>query len=266
MENKAQYNLHFGQLPVSIYRTNQELGSASAEEAVGYIDAAIHEKGEANVIIATGNSQLTFLTALRTKQVDWSKVNIFHMDEYVGIDPKHPASFPLFLQKHIISYIHPKNFFPLQTQSGDLDEICRHYEALLRQYPVDVCALGIGENGHLAFNDPSYADFNDPVWVKVVRLADASLRQQVGEGHFANIQEVPTQAVTLTIPALLAARHVIANVPEARKAPAVLEAMTGPVQIQCPATILRQTPYAHVFLDLDSAAALLEHEGLHPAH
>jgi len=253
MDIQPLYNLQFDRLPVSVYRSKQELGQAAAKESVGIIDQAIRAKGEANIIVATGNSQLTFLAALRTTEIDWSKVNIFHMDEYVGIDSNHPASFPIYLQKYLISYIHPKAFFSVQTQTDDLEGACREYEALLRKYPADLCALGIGENGHLAFNDPPYADFNDPVWLKVVKLDEASRRQQVGEGHFASLEDVPTHAITLTIPALLAAKRVLAIVPEARKIDAVYRTLYGPISEECPSSILRKTPHAHLFLDADSA-------------
>ncbi|MFQ5593285.1 MAG: glucosamine-6-phosphate deaminase [Anaerolineae bacterium] len=243
------------ELQVSVYRTNQAMGKAAAEEAAGTIQQAIRERGEANVIFATGNSQLTFLVALRDKgDIDWSKVNVFHMDEYVGIDPEHPASFPRFLRRHLINHVSPRAFYPVQTQTEDLDKACREYEELLRAHPADLCALGIGENGHLAFNDPPFADFDDPVWVKVVKLDERSRRQQVGEGHFASLKEVPTHAITLTIPALLAAKRVLAIVPEARKAEAVFRALRGPINTNCPASILRRTPHAHLFLDVDSAA------------
>ena len=137
------------------------------------------------------------------------------------------------------------------------EEACREYEQLLRAYPADLCALGIGENGHLAFNDPHVADFDDPVWVKVVTLDETCKRQQVGEGHFSSIEEVPERAITLTIPALLAAKKVLAIVPEARKAEIVFRALNDPVTSACPATILRQTSHAHLFLDADSAAKVL---------
>jgi len=253
MDIQPLYNLQFDRLPVSVYHSKQELGQAAAKESVGIIDQAIRAKGEANIIIATGNSQLTFLAALRTTEIDWSKVNIFHMDEYVGIDSNHPASFPVFLQKYLISYIHPLGFFSVQTQTDDLEGVCREYEALLRKYPADLCAIGIGENGHLAFNDPPYADFNDPAWVKVVKLDEVSRQQQVGEGHFASLKDVPTHAITLTIPALLAAKRVLAIVPEARKIDAVYRTLYGPISEECPSSILRKTPHAHLFLDADSA-------------
>ncbi len=249
------HEMMFEKLPVSVYQANEDVGRAAAEEASACIGRAIQEKGYANIILATGNSQLTFLTALReAEDIDWSRVNVFHMDEYVGIDPEHPASFPRFLQQRFIDYVQPRKFYPVPAQAEDLESACKEYEASLRAHPPDLCALGIGENGHLAFNDPPFADFDDPVWVKVVRLDDASRRQQVGEGHFASLQEVPTHAVTLTIPALLAARRVLAIVPEARKAQAVFNALRGPISTDCPASILRKAAHAHLFLDADSAA------------
>lgn len=249
------HETRFEDLRVSIYRTKQEMGQASAQEASENIQRAIREKGEANVIFATGDSQLTFLATLREmKDIDWSKVNVFHLDEYVGIDPDHPASFPRFLRWHLIDHVNPKAFYPVQTQTEDLDKACKEYEDLLRAYPADLCALGIGENGHLAFNDPPFADFDDPLWVKVVKLDERSRQQQVGEGHFASLEEVPTHAITLTIPALLAAKRVLAIAPEARKVEAVFRALRGPISTECPASILRRTPHAHLFLDVDSAA------------
>jgi len=249
------YTTKIQDLPVSVYRTNQEMGQAAAAEAAEVIQRAIQEKGVANIIVATGNSQLTFLAALREiPGIDWPKVNVFHMDEYVGIDPGHPASFPNFLQHHLLDYVKPKAFYPVRAPAADADAACREYEALLRAHPADLCAMGIGENGHIAFNDPPYADFDDPVWVKVVKLAERSRRQQVGEGHFASLDEVPTHAVTLTIPALLAAKHVLCIVPEARKAEAVQKALQGPITEDCPASILRQQPHVHLFLDADAAS------------
>jgi glucosamine-6-phosphate deaminase len=248
-------------LHISVYRTNEELGAAAAEEAAQVVRRAVEDKGSANIVVATGNSQLTFLAALRAAlpqelAIPWQRVNVFHMDEYVGLPPGHPASFPRFLQRHLLDYIAPQAFYPVPGQAQDPEKACREYETLLRAHPADLCALGFGENGHLAFNDPPFADFHDPVWVKVVKLAEASRRQQVGEGHFASLDEVPTHAITLTIPALLSARQVLAIVPEARKAEAVQRALYGPISEECPASILRQTPHAHLFLDADSAARI----------
>ena len=252
------FETRFRDLRTSIFQTKDELGMAAAEEAKDLLDRTIRQKNEANLILATGNSQLTFLKALRTAPVDWSKVNIFHMDEYVGLDPAHPASFPLFLKFHFLNYIQPKAFFPIPPSTQqNAQQLCNFYEELLHSYPTDLCALGIGENGHLAFNDPPFADFQDTRLVKIIKLDDASRRQQVGEGHFKNIDEVPTHAITLTIPALLAARHVLALVPEARKAEAVYRSLIGPITPECPGSILRQAPQAHLFLDADSAQKIL---------
>jgi glucosamine-6-phosphate deaminase len=247
-------------LRVGIYRTNEELGAAAAEEAAQVVRRAVEERGGATIILATGNSQLTFLAALRhDRSIPWPQVTIFHMDEYVGLPPEHPASFPRFLRRHLLDHITPRAFYPVPGQSPDPEQACQDYEALLRAHPADLCALGFGENGHLAFNDPPFADFDDPAWVKVVKLAEASRRQQVGEGHFGGLDEVPTHAITLTIPALLSARQVLAIVPEARKAEAVQQALYGPLSEECPASILRQVPHAHLFLDADSAARIYPH-------
>jgi glucosamine-6-phosphate deaminase len=245
------------QLPVSVYGSNEELGAAAAVEAAEIIRAAVAARGVANIIVATGNSQLTFLAALRTLPgVPWDSVNVFHMDEYVNLPPGHPASFPAFLHRHLLDYVRVKAFFPVPGEATDTEGACRQYETLLRDHPADLCALGIGENGHLAFNDPPYADFDDPRWVKVVELDERSRRQQVGEGHFRGLDEVPTHAITVTIPGLLAAKRVLAIVPEARKADAVAQSLTGPITEDCPGSILRRTPYAHLFLDSESAAGL----------
>ena len=250
----AQYQ----QLPVAVYNSNETMGRAAALDARDIINAAIAERGVANIIIATGNSQLTFLRALRELSgVDWSKVNVFHMDEYLGIDPDHKASFPNFLRQHFLNVVTPRAFYPVPGQPEDVDRACRNYEALLKEYPADMVAMGWGENGHIAFNDPPYADFNDPVWVKVIALAEASRKQQVGEGHFASLEEVPTHAITLTIPALLAPRRILCIVPEARKANAVQVCLTGPVTEDHPGSILRRVNNAQLYLDQDSAAKVL---------
>jgi len=255
---KAIFEMKKDDLPVSIYQTNLEMGTAAAEEAAGVIRKATQDNGHANIIIATGNSQLTFLEALSSREdVDWPLVNIFHMDEYVGIPADHPASFPLFLHRHIIDKVKPGNFYPIIGQTKDPQETCRLYEKLLRENPVDLCALGIGENGHLAFNDPPLARFDEPKWVHVVRLVDSCKRQQVGEGHFKSIEDVPAEAISLTIPALLAAKRVLAIVPEGRKADIIAQALTGAVSPLCPASILRQTAHAHLYLDANSGAKIL---------
>jgi glucosamine-6-phosphate deaminase len=246
----------YDQLPVAVYADNAALGAAAAAQAAATLRAAIAAKGYANAILATGNSQLSMLAVLRQADVDWSKVSLFHMDEYIGLNDQHPASFRRFLQEKIVPFVHPAHFYGVQGDARDIPAECRRYTDLLRANPADLCCLGIGENGHIAFNDPPYADFNDPAWVKVVELDEMSRRQQVGEGHFPSLDAVPKQAITLTIPALLAAKRMLCIVPEQRKARPVLAALTGPITPDCPASILRTAPHARLFLDQDSASLL----------
>ena len=244
-------------LPISVYSSMQDMGQAAAEEARSILEKAIETRGHANLILATGNSQLAFLEALRKFYgIDWNKVNIFHMDEYVNIAEDHPASFTKYLHENIVDFVHPRMFYPVPGRAQNIDEACLTYEKLLRENPADLCALGIGENGHLAFNDPPLARFDEPRWVKVVELTDSCKLQQVGEGHFKTINDVPKSAISLTIPALLAAKRVLAIVPEARKADIVLKTLTGPIEPLCPATILRRASHAHLYLDADSGAKI----------
>jgi len=255
--------LKIDELEISIYETNETLGIAAAEDAATTINLATASRGSANIVLATGNSQRTFLEALRSRHdIDWSKVEIFHLDEYVGIDPSHSASFPNFLRKHFVDHVRPRAFHPLRGSEEDLGRICREYEAMLRARPVDLCALGIGENGHLAFNDPPYADFADPVWVKVVKLAPKSRQQQVDERHFAGIEEVPTEAITMTIPAIFAASRLLVMVPETRKAEAVWRTLYGPITEDCPSSLLRRSTKVRLFLDGESAAGAVANSRL----
>lgn len=189
--------------------------------------------------------------------IDWSKVNVFHMDEYIDLPAGHTASFPYFLHVHFLDYIKKANFFPVPGNSATLREDMLAYEKLLRDNPADLCALGIGENGHIAFNDPPFADFDDPVYVKKVRMDDRSRKQQVGEGHFKSIEEVPIYALSLTIPALRSAKRMLCIVPEFRKADAVYRTKTEPVNDGCPATILKKTPWCTLYLDKEAGSKIL---------
>ena len=240
---------------VRTFATVDELALDAAKEAVEAITKAQSEHGHANVMLATGNSQLAFLEVLTGLDVDWSTVTVLHMDEYVGVGEDHPASFARYIRNRVVDKVHPANAFLVDGTNGVAAEIDRYTE-LLKEHPLDLTCLGIGENGHLAFNDPPVADFDDPVDVKEVELDAACRQQQVGEGHFPSVDAVPRTAITLTIPALLRARRVLAIVPELRKAEAVCAALTGPISTACPASILRRTPHATLFLDADSASRL----------
>jgi glucosamine-6-phosphate deaminase len=251
---------HYDELPVAVYENNEAMGRAAALDASRILQAALVERGEANLILATGNSQLSFLRTLKQiGGIDWATIRVFHMDEYIGIDPQHRASFPLFLRTHFFDSVQPRAFYPVPGGAENVQAACQEYEALLRQYPADVVALGIGENGHIAFNEPP-AQFNDPVWVKVIELNEISRRQQVNEGHFDRIEDVPRQAITLTIPALLAAKHMLCLAPETRKADIVRACLLEPIDPLRPASILRRVAHARLYLDRDSASKLDQYQ------
>jgi glucosamine-6-phosphate deaminase len=246
-------------LEVVVADDANELARLASDAAAIAIREAIRARGQANVMLATGNSQLQFLDRLATDDaasVDWAQVVAFHMDEYVGIAPDHPASFRRYMQLRVASRLPLAAFHYLEGEAPDPVREAARYASLLAQHPLDVCCLGIGENGHLAFNDPPFADFADPAVVKVVELDERSRHQQVGEGHFATLPDVPRRAITVTIPALLRARRVLAVVPEARKAEPVRAALTGPVDPACPASILRRQDHATLFLDHESAGLI----------
>jgi glucosamine-6-phosphate deaminase len=234
-----------------------EMARDAAVEAADAIRGAISDRGEANVMLATGNSQLAFLVELiQQPDITWERVRAFHMDEYVGLAASHSASFRRYMRERVAAHLPIMEFHYIEGDAPDPEAEAARYAALLRENPLDLTCAGIGENGHLAFNDPPVADFDDPLDVKVVALDEASRRQQVGEGHFATIADVPTHAITVTIPALLLAERVLVIVPEARKARAVREALYGPISTACPASILRRQENAMLFLDLESSTLL----------
>ncbi|HEY1740537.1 MAG TPA: glucosamine-6-phosphate deaminase, partial [Acidimicrobiia bacterium] len=227
-------------LTVRVHDSIDDLAADAAREVEAALTGAIAARGAANVMLATGNSQLAFLDRLvDSDAIDWSKVTAFHMDEYVGISRDHPASFQRYMRERVAAKVPIGVFHYLNGDAADADAEAARYATLLVAHPLDVCCLGIGENGHLAFNDPPVADFHDRQLVKIVTLDDACRRQQVGEGHFATVADVPPQAITITIPELLSAGRVVAVVPELRKADAVHAALTGPIAEACPGSALR---------------------------
>ncbi len=191
---------------VHVHADVAAMARAAADEALGVLQAAVAARGTAHAMFATGNSQLAFVDALvhATEGVPWADIIVFHMDEYVGVGPDHPAGFQRWIRERIVEPAQPKAAFYVEGL-GDAEAEARRYAELLRSHPLDLCCLGVGENGHLAFNDPPVADFADPYDVKVVELEDACRMQQVHEGHFPYLDTVPTHAITVTIPALLRA-------------------------------------------------------------
>jgi glucosamine-6-phosphate deaminase len=242
---------------VVVHPDRAHMARAAADQAAEVMRAAVAARGVVHAMFATGNSQLAFIAALvgDTPDVPWARTVVFHMDEYVGVGPDHPAGFERWIRERIVEPAHPKEAFYVEGL-GDPDAECRRYADLLRTHPLDLCCLGIGENGHLAFNDPPVADFDDPLDLKVVELDHGCRAQQVNEGHFADLDAVPTRAITVTVPALLRAGQVLAIVPEARKAEPVRAALSAPVATDCPATALRTIDHATIHLDPDSAQLL----------
>lgn len=248
------------QLAVEVHPDRAAAGRAAGERAADAIRKALGQKGFARVIFAAAPSQDETLAALaKAPGIDWNRVTALHMDEYLGIDPGHPASFRRYLREHILepAGFAPDQFRPIPGESADLPgRIALAYEEELRSSPIDLVCAGIGENGHLAFNDPPVADFLDPLRVKVVRLDEACRQQQVNDGCFPRIEDVPTHAYTLTVPALLSGARLVVTVPGPRKADAVYTTIRGPIGEACPATALRNHPDVTLYLDRDSASRL----------
>jgi glucosamine-6-phosphate deaminase len=244
-------------LSVRVYATQEDLAMDAAQIAGDYLQQTLASQDLAAVILASAASQVKFLAALTGfPGVDWSRITCFHMDEYLGISPDHPASFRRYMKEHLEGRVKPRAFHYLGGDGLEPIKECERYARLLRGQPIDLCCLGIGENGHIAFNDPPVADFNDPASVKIVKLDDACRRQQVGEGSFPTFEAVPQYALTLTVPALCSAKKMLCVVPEARKAEAVKHALQGPIHTNCPASWLRTQGHCTLFLDAQSASLL----------
>jgi glucosamine-6-phosphate deaminase len=242
-------------MPVRTFAATADLARAAADQAAAALRGAVEARGVAHAMFATGNSQLAFVDALvgHTPDVPWGDVVVFHMDEYVGAGADHPAGFQRWIRQRLVEPTGPRAAHYLEGLAEPAEE-CRRYAGLLADQPLDLCCLGIGQNGHLAFNDPPVADFADPLDVKVVTLDPACRAQQVDEGHFPDLDAVPAQAMTVTVPALLRAATVLAIVPEARKAEPVRAALEGPVTTDCPASVLRTHDHVTLYLDAGSSA------------
>jgi len=244
-------------LNVYIYDSRPSMGSAAANVVAAEIRELIAKNGKAIAIFASAPSQNEFLADLvEAPGIDWSRVVGFHLDEYLGMDDRAPQSFRRFLIDRLITKVPFGEFHGLRGDAEDGAAESQRYAALLAANPPDFAVLGIGENGHLAFIDPPFCDFNDPQPVKVVELDDVCRTQQVNEGAFATIDDVPKHALSLTIPTVMAQRKLFAIVPGPAKRNAIKSTIEGPIETTCPASILRRHPDAHLFIDRDSAALL----------
>ena len=240
---------------IQIYADRQALSHAAAVHAAKALRECIRAHGTARIIAATGASQIEFLEALTaTANIDWSRVEMFHLDEYVGLPATHPASFRRYLLDRLIDKVGVGRYHLLDGEA-DPGQVARAVGETLAERPADVAFVGIGENGHLAFNDPP-ADFTTERPYLIVTLDDACRRQQVGEGWFAAIDDVPTQAISMSVRQILKSEEIIAVVPDARKAAAVKACVEGPVAPMAPASILQTHPNTTLYLDHDSAALL----------
>lgn len=243
-------------LYVRIFSESLEIAIEAAGFVATNLRQVIEEKGTANLILATGASQLAFVENLQKQDVDWGKITVFHLDEYKDMPDTHPASFRKYLKERILEMVSPKKVYYLNGDSPDVEAEVLRYENLLKEHPVDIACIGIGENGHIAFNDPPVADFNDPRLVKVVELDEACRKQQLGEGWFPTLADVPTHALSLTIPAIMSCKVISCLVPDLRKAEAVYNALNGEISTACPASILRKHPNTVLFLDSYSSSKL----------
>lgn len=247
-----------GKLKVQIYDTRKAMGEASAKDVAAKIKELLSKKQEINMIFAAAPSQDDFLAAVREdKSIEWGRINAFHMDEYIGLDPEAPQGFGNFLRDRLFGKVPFKSVNYLNGNAESVDAECERYTALLKKYPTDIVCMGIGENGHIAFNDPHVAFFNDPRMVKSVELDLKCRNQQVNDGCFASLDKVPTHALTLTIPALVASTYVYCIVPAKTKADAVYNTVTGEITEKCPASILKKHERAILYTDKDSGKQIL---------
>jgi glucosamine-6-phosphate deaminase len=239
-------------LKVNVYDDRLALGAAAGAEVAARIKQLLSEKNGIRIIFAAAPSQNELLKyLLEDEAIDWSRITAFHMDEYNGLPLNSAQKFSRFLCEHLFDQVKPGTVHLIDSANESEDE-CRRYGELLRQAPIDIVCLGIGENGHIAFNDPPVADFDDPQVIKIVELDDACRQQQVNDGCFPSFEDVPTYALTLTIPTLLSGSHLFCVVPGLSKRKAVERTLNGSISTECPSTILRKHPDCTLYVDKDS--------------
>ena len=252
----------YDHLTVEVYRDRADLGAAAAQQVGETLIGLIREKGEARIVFASAASQNEFLSGLcEYPGIDWSKVTAFHQDEWVGVPMDRDYSFGGFIKRKLFDVVHPGTVCYLDGMAADMAAECDRYGRILTEKPLDIIILGVGENGHIAFNEPHEADFNDPKIMKLITLDERCRQQQKNDFGFASIDDVPRMGVTVTIPVIRKAGHVFVVVPGARKSEAVAAALTGPVSENCPASILRTMDSAALLLDMDAAGQVEELSG-----
>ena len=245
-------------LKAEIFDNRELMGKKAAEDIAAKMNELLESKEYVNVIFAAAPSQQDMLAELIKKNIDWKRVNAFHMDEYIGLKKDAPQGFGNFLARHIFDKVSFRSVNYINGQTENIEAECERYTKLLQDYPTDIVCLGIGENGHIAFNDPDVADFNDSAMIKPVQLDEICRQQQVNDGCFKDISEVPKTALTLTVPTLYAAGYLFCTVPASTKANAVKEVMTTDmIDEHCPATIMRRHSNAVMYCDKDSGKYLL---------
>lgn len=244
-------------LVTNVYSDRRAMGAAAAKHAASIIRKLLQDKETVNVIFAAAPSQNEMLENFLKEDLDFTRINAFHMDEYVGLSIANPQSFATYLTEHVFSKA-PFRSVNLIPATQEIDSACAAYSKLLQDNPPDVVCMGIGENGHIAFNDPPVADFQDPKLIKAVELDEICRMQQVHDKCFDTLDEVPKYALTLTVPTLVSAKHLVCTVPGATKAAAAKAMLTGPIGEACPATALRLHDDAVMFLDADSAKELVD--------
>jgi glucosamine-6-phosphate deaminase len=246
------YTTAVDQLNVQVYADRLSLGKAAAGQAAIKIKELLEQRGELRMIFAAAPSQNEFLEALvQTAGIDWSKITALHMDEYIGLPADAPQSFGAYLREHLFEKV-PFGKVHFIDSTNEIEAECERYTGLLREKPIDIVCLGIGENGHIAFNDPPVANFQDKAWVKPVVLDRACRLQQVNDGCFPTFDDVPTHAITLTIPALMSGELLFCMVPGINKSHAVSTTLNEPISTSCPSSILREHPACILFTDKDS--------------
>ena len=246
-----------GQMQVYIAESRAQMGEISGHDVAAMLKTLLAIKDEINVMFAAAPSQNDVLaTLVSDKEIAWNRVNAFHMDEYIGLAKTAPQGFGNFLRERVFSKADFKTVNYINPEAADPQAEADRYEALLKEFPMDVCILGIGENGHVAFNDPGEADFNDPRLVKTVTLDERCRQQQVNDGCFATLDDVPKTAMTVTVPGLLRAKAMFCIVPTTNKAEAVKNTVLGEINDMCPASILRTKAGAKLYLDPDAASLL----------